>query len=139
MKAATTTADTESRLRGAHGSPLLEAFPAEHWAALRWAEGNGGVLAALRTGGLGLRAHLRGAASTAGACTFSALRFATFTTFGFVLEAFVGEEHLFAGRKDKLRTTFGTLQDLIVEFHEPLPLAQFEQRGWRTLHQRAGR
>jgi len=129
----------EPLLRGAHGSALLEAFPAEDWAALRRTEGNGGVLAALRTGGLGLRAHLRRAASTAGACTFGALGFATLATFRFVFEAFVGEEHLFAGRKDKLRTTFGTLQDLIVEFHEPLPLTQFGQRGRRTLHQRAGR
>src|ERR1700722_13611271 len=121
MKVATTTADTESWLGGAHGAALLEAFPAEDWAALRRTEGNGGVLAALRTGGLGLRAHLCGAAATARACTFSALGFATFATFGFVFEAFVGEEHLFTGRKDKLRTTLGTLQDLIVEFHEPPP------------------
>jgi len=36
---------------------------------------------------------------------------------------------LFAGGEDEFSTTLGTLQDLIVEFHEPLPLAQVEQRG----------
>jgi hypothetical protein len=126
-------------LGGTHGSALLKAFPAKDRAALRGTEGNRSVLSTLRTSSLGLRAHLCGAASTAGACTFSALGFATLATFGFVLETLVGEEHLFSGSKDKLCTTFGTLQDLIVEFHEPLPLAQFGQRGRRTLHQRAGR
>jgi hypothetical protein len=107
-------------LRGTHSAALLEALAAKDRAALGGAEGNGGVLATLGTGGFGFRAHLRGS-STTGADTFSALRLATFATFGFVLEAFVGKEHLFAGSKDKLRTTFGTLQDLIVEFHEPPP------------------
>jgi hypothetical protein len=107
-------------LRGAHGAALLEAFPAKDRATLGGAERNGGVFAALRAGGFGFRAHLRGS-STAWADTFSALGLATFTTFGFVFETFVGKEHLFAGSKDKLRRTFGTLQDLIVEFHEPPP------------------
>jgi hypothetical protein len=109
----------EGRLRGAHGAALLEAFPAKDRAALGGAEGNGGVLAALGTGGFGFRAHLRG--SSTGADTFSAFGLTTFATFGFVFEALVGKEHLFAGSKDKLRRTFGTLQDLIVEFHEPPP------------------
>ena len=70
--------------------------------------------------------------------TFGTLGFASLATFGFVLEALVGEEHLFAGSKDKLSTTFRTLQDLIVEFHEPPPLARVGQGDGRTLHHRAG-
>jgi hypothetical protein len=115
-------------LGGAHGAALLEAFAAEDWAALGRAEGYRRVLTALGAGGFGLGTHLH-SATTVGADAFRALSLATFATFGFVFEALVGEEHLFAGSKDKLRTTFGTLQDLIVEFHEPLPLAQFEQGG----------
>jgi hypothetical protein len=136
------TADTAAPcpyhgLGGAHGAALLEAFAAEDWAALGRAEGYRRVLTALGAGGFGLGTHLR-SATTVGADAFRALSLATFATFGFVFEALVGEEHLFAGSKDKLRTTFGTLQDLIVEFHEPLPLAQFEQGERRTLHHRAG-
>jgi hypothetical protein len=125
-------------LGGAHGAALLKAFTAENWAALGRAEGDSGVLAALGAGGFGLGTHLRSAATTVGADALRALGLATFATFGFVFEALVGEEHLLAGSKDKLRTTFRTLQDLIVEFHEPLPLAQFEQGERRTLHHRAG-
>jgi hypothetical protein len=117
-------------LGSAHGPPLLEALPAEDRAALRWAEGNRGVLTALGTSGLGLGAHLRAAIGAAVADAFGSLGFAAFAAFWFVFEAFVGEKHLFAGGKDKFSAAFGTLQDLIVEFHEPLPLAQVEHRGW---------
>src|SRR3984885_12683892 len=113
------------RLGSAHRAPLLEAFPAKDRAALRRAEGDSGVLAALRTGGFGLRPHLRRAVGPA--ATLSALGFAGFAAFRFVLEALVGEKHLLAGSKYEFSTAFGTLQDLIVEFHEPLPLAQVEQ------------
>ena len=121
------------RLGSAHRAPLLEAFPAKDRAALRRAEGDGGVLAALRTGGFGLRPHLRRAICPA-ATTLGALGFAGFAAFRFVLEALVGEKHLLAGSKYEFSTAFGTLQDLIVEFHEPLPLAQVEQGKGRTLH-----
>src|ERR1700691_5813182 len=114
------------RLGSAHRAPLLEAFPAKDRAALRRAEGDCGVLAALRTGGFGLRPHLRRAVCPA-AATLSALGFAGFAAFRFVLEALVGEKHLLAGSKYEFSAAFGTLQDLIVEFHEPLPLAQVEQ------------
>jgi hypothetical protein len=116
----------------------LEALAAEDWAALRRTEGNRCVLTALGTSGLGLRAHLGAAICAAIADTFGTLGFATFATFRFVFEAFVGEKHLFAGSEHKFGTTFGTLQDLIVEFHEPLPLAQVQQGEGRTLHHRAG-
>jgi hypothetical protein len=126
-------------LGGAHGAALLETLAAKDGTALRRPEGNGGLLAALGTGGLGLRAHLRAAICAAVADTLGALGFATFATFGFVLEALVGKKHLFAGGENKLCATLGTLQDLIVEFHEPLPLAQVEHGDGRTLHHRAGR
>src|ERR1700741_4378716 len=40
-------------------------------------------------------------------------RLPSFASFGFVLEALVGEKHLFAGREHELRTAFRTLQHLI--------------------------
>jgi hypothetical protein len=120
-------------LGGAHGAALLEALAAEDRPTLRWAEGDSGLLAALGTSGFGFGADLR-AAACATRRTLGALGFAGFAAFGFVLEAFIGEKHLFAGGEDKLRTAFGTLQDFIVEFHEPLPLAQVEQGDGRTLH-----
>jgi hypothetical protein len=101
-----------------HGSPLLEALPAEHRSPLRGTEGHCGFLSALRAIRLGFRAHLRTA--PASPTTFGAFRFTAFATLGFVFEAFVGEKHLFAGGKYKLSATLRTLQDLIVVFHEPL-------------------
>ena len=45
------------------------------------------------------------------------LGFAVLAPLGLVLEALVGEKHLFAGRENKLLTAFRTLQYLIVIFH----------------------
>jgi hypothetical protein len=109
------SANALSLLRGTHGSPLLEALPTKNGAPLRWPEGNRSFLAALRTVGSGLGTHLAPASAP-----FCALCLTAFTSFGFVFKSFVGEEHLFTGRENELRTTFGTLQDLIVIFHEPL-------------------
>jgi hypothetical protein len=103
------------RLGRAHGATLLKALPAEHRAALRWPEGNGCFLAALRAVGFRFRPH-----RTAAPAAFGSFRLAGFAALRFVLEAFVGEKHLFAGSKYELRTTLGTLQDFIVIFHEPL-------------------
>jgi hypothetical protein len=63
---------------------------------------------------------------------FGSLGFAALAPLWFVLESFIGEEHLFPGRKYKLSATLRTLQDLIVEFHEPLPLAQVGQGSWAS-------
>src|SRR6267143_1302069 len=49
-----------------------------------------------------------------------ALRFTGLTPLGLVLEALVGEKHLFAAVEHKLRTALRTLQHLVVVFHEPL-------------------
>src|ERR1700675_4483673 len=48
------------------------------------------------------------------------LRLASFAALRFVLEALVGEKHLFAAGEHKLRTALRTLQHLVVVFHEPL-------------------
>jgi hypothetical protein len=103
-------------LRRSQRPSLLEALPAKHRPALSWPEGNCRFFTALGAGGLRFRPHLP---TTAAA--FRALCFAAFTSLRFVLEAFVREKHLFAGRKYKLGAALRTLQDLVMEFHLPLP------------------
>ena len=100
----------------AHRPPLLEAFAAENRAALGRPEGHRRLLTTLRTGRLGFRASGRRPAGALGT-----LRFAGLTTLGLVLEAFVGEEHLFASGEDELGAAIRALQDLIVIFHAQLP------------------
>jgi len=102
------------KLGRSHGAPLLEALPAKHRAPLRRPERNGSFLAALRAIRFRLRPHRTAAPA------FGSLRLAGFATLRFVLETFVGEKHLFAGSKYEFSTTLGTLQHLIVIFHEPL-------------------
>src|SRR5215813_4505529 len=103
-----------ARLCSAHRPTLLEAFAAENRAALRGTEWHRGFFAALRAVGFGFGAHLDGRTT---AHTIYALGFAGLATLGFVLEALVGKEHLFAGSKNKFGATLRTLQDLIVVFH----------------------
>jgi len=106
------------KLRCAYCSPLLEAFPAKHRPPLRGPEGNGGFLPALRAIGLRFRAGLHGVpAASATLCPFC---LASFTSLWFVLESLVGKKHLLAGSEHELRTTFGTLQHLVMVFHEAL-------------------
>jgi hypothetical protein len=108
-------AETRLKLGRAHGAPLLKALAAIHRSSLRRAEWNRRFFSALRAVRFRFRPH-----GTAPAATLGSLRLAGFATLWFVLEAFVGEKHLFAGSKYELGTTLGTLQDLIVIFHEPL-------------------
>jgi hypothetical protein len=103
------------KLGRAHSSPLLEALAAIYRAPLRRPERNGRFLSALRAVGFRFRPH-----RTAAPAAFGSLRLAGFATLWFVLKTFVGEKHLFAGGKYELSTALGTLQDLIVIFHEPL-------------------
>jgi hypothetical protein len=121
-------------LRRAHGAALLKAFAAENGAALRGAEGNSGLFAALRATGFGFRAHGRGGATA----TLGTLGFATFAAFWFVLKAFVGEKHLFPASKYKLGATFRTLQHPIVVFHSRYPpdLTSGKGRGLGEQRQR---
>src|SRR5215469_4738845 len=104
-----------SRLCRAHGPPLLEAFPAKNRPPLGRPEGNGGFLAALRAIGLGLRACRSGVPAA-----FGPFRFAPLAALGFVLKSLVGKKHLLAGSEHELGTAFGTLQHLVVVFHEAL-------------------
>src|SRR5260221_2175556 len=106
-----------SCLRRAHCPPLLKTFPAEYRAALRRPERHGGLFPALRTTGLGFRAHRAAIASR----VFRALGFASLAPLGLILEALVGEEHLFATGKNKLGATLRALQNLVMEFHGSVP------------------
>src|SRR5690348_12949757 len=102
--------------RGAHRSPLLKAFAAVNRATLRRFEGDRGLLPTLRTGRLGF-ASLESVSLT---CTIRALRLAPLAPLGLVLEALVGEKHLFAGGEDELGTTFSALQNPILVLHRLL-------------------
>jgi hypothetical protein len=81
---------------GSHGPALLETFPAVHRSPLGRLEGNRGFLPALRAGGtrFGSLVIPRGRRS-------AALGLARLAPFGLVLEALVGEKHLFAAGEDE--------------------------------------
>jgi hypothetical protein len=57
---------------------------------------------------------------TSSSAALGPFRFASLAALWFVFEAFVGEEHLFAGGKYEFSATLRTLQYPIVVFHEPL-------------------
>jgi len=107
------------RLSRSQRSPLLEALSTKYRASLCRPEGNRRFLSALRAGRLCFRPHLPAVAASTAA--FRSLCFAAFTSLRFVLETFVREKHLFPGRKYELGTALRTLQDLVMEFHLPLP------------------
>jgi hypothetical protein len=69
--------------------------------------------------------------------TFGAPGLARFASLRFVLKTLVGEKHLLAGGKYKFGAALRTLQDPIVIFHEALPLAPREARGWVNLRREA--
>ena len=96
--------------------PLLKTLAAVDWAPLCGLERHRRFFPALRANGLRFYA-LHGRRSSRAGPPLRARRLTRFAAFRLVLEAFVREEHLFAGGKHKLRTAFGALQYLIVEFH----------------------
>jgi len=106
-------------LSSSHRAARLEAFTAKYRAALRWPEGNRGFLPALRAVGSCFGSW--SGTSSAATAAFRPFRLATLAALGFVLETLIGEKHLFAGGKNKLSAALRTLQDLIVEFHDPAP------------------
>jgi hypothetical protein len=91
--------------RRTHRSPLLEAFAAINRAALRRLEGDGCLLPALRTG----RFRFGSLEIVALARGLSAFCFAVLAPLRLILEAFIGEKHLFAGGEDELRIAFRAL------------------------------
>jgi hypothetical protein len=114
--------------RGSGGSPLLEALPTENWPALCGLERDGGFLAAAGTVGPGFHSGTNHGVSRAGRGNPFGL--AGLATFGFVLEVFIVEEQLFAGRKDEVSAAVNTLQNLVLEFHgELLPSAR-DPKPW---------
>jgi hypothetical protein len=86
---------------------------------LRRPEGNCRFLSALRAGRFCFRPHLPAVA--AATTVFGSLRFAAFTSLRFVFETLIREKHLFARRKYKFGAALRTLQDLVMEFHVPVP------------------
>src|SRR5262245_32379895 len=98
--------------------PRLEALFAEDGPALRRAERHGRFLAARRTRRDRLDAFpscdhpLRSA---------RALGLAGLAPLGLVLEVLVGEELLFTGRPDELRTAVDAPEDPVLELHRSLP------------------
>jgi len=110
-------------VRSGRGGGLLlrEAFAAENGAALRGAEGDCGLLAALGTGGAGFDASVVVSVPVAlkarGGEHSHALGLAGFAALGFVLELLVVEEQLFARGKNKLGATVDAGQYLVLKFH----------------------
>src|ERR1700722_540711 len=117
-------------LRCAHRAALLKAFAAEHGPTLSRAKRHRRIFTTLRASGFRFGTHRRTAAAVcAAAHTFGTLGFARLASLGLVLEALIGEKHLLAGSEYELRIAFRALQYLVVEFHEPLPLARAEREG----------
>jgi hypothetical protein len=105
---------------GDGGLLLREAFTAEDGATLGGAEGDGGLLAALRAGGSSFDASVMvaiAAGSGSGGENGHALRLAGFTAFGLVLELFVEEKKLFPGGEDEVSAAVDAGQYLILKFH----------------------
>jgi hypothetical protein len=119
----------EANLRCAHGAPLLETLPAEDRASLRWPERNGGFLPALRAAGFGLCADGRGTSPDG----FGAFGLTSLAALRLVLEALVGEKHLFAGSEHEFGSTLRALQNLVVVFHGSVPLDPRMGEGTRRL------
>src|SRR5258706_9624163 len=103
------------------GFLLREAFAAEHGAALRGAEGDGGLLAALGAGGTSFHASVVVSVFAAprgrGREYRYAFRLAAFAALGFVLELFVVEKQLFPGGEGKLGAAVDAGQYLVLKFH----------------------
>ena len=114
---------------GAESAALLETLAAKNGTSLRGPEGDSGFLSTLGASGLRFRAHL-GSATTASAAPFGAFGFAALAPFRLVLESLVGEEHLFAGSKNKFSAALRTLQNPVVIFHEPLSPCPSQRGGW---------
>src|SRR5262245_34015810 len=119
------------KLGGTHGPALLKALAAKDRTSLRGAERNRRFLAALRAAGLRFRPNRRGTSADG----FSSFGLTGFAAFGFVLEAFVGEKHLFAGSEHKFGTALRAFQNLVVVFHGSVPPWTPNGGNAQTLHE----
>jgi hypothetical protein len=97
----------------------LETFSAEDRAALRGAEGDGGLFSASRAGSLRLDLGVAVGLSGCGGGTEDGDPFglASFATLGFVLELFVVKKKLFPGSENEITSTVDTFQHLVLKFH----------------------
>jgi hypothetical protein len=84
---------------------------------LRRLEGHGGFFAAARAGRARLHLLIPGARRRSRADRGCAFRLAGLTTFGFVLELFIVEEKLFAGRENELSPAIDAFEYSVLEFH----------------------
>jgi hypothetical protein len=113
------------------GPPLLEALPAKNRPALRWLEGNGGLLATGRTVSPSFHSGARpGGHRSQGGVFF---RFADFTAFGLVPELLVVKEELFSGCEDEVSAAVNTLQNFVLEFHGKVLPSVRDPKPWRGL------
>jgi len=98
---------------------LRKTFATEDGAALRGAERNCGLLAALGAGGPGLDLAIAVVAwrRRTGSEHGNALGLAGLAALGLVLELLVVEEKLFPGGEDKVCAAIDALQHLVLKFH----------------------
>ena len=99
---------------GANGPPLLKTFAAIDGTSLGGPKRDRGFFSALRADCL--RFYSLNATRTR-FCALGPICFAGLAPFGLILEAFVREKHLLAGSENKLGSTIGALQDLVMVFH----------------------
>jgi hypothetical protein len=104
--------------RRPHCPPLLKALAAVNWTTLCRLERDRGLFSALRTSRLRF-GSLKTIALARSYC-IRAFRFAGFASLGLVLEALVGEEHLFAGCEHKFRAALRALQNPVLVLHVTL-------------------
>jgi hypothetical protein len=105
--------------RSGRGSAGLKTFSAEYGAALRGAEGDGGLFSASRAGGLSLDLGVAVGLSGSGgrAEDRDPLGLAGFAALGLVLELFIVKEQLFPGSENEITSTVDTFQHLVLKFH----------------------
>ena len=107
------------RSGSSRGLFLREAFAAEDGTALRGAEGDGRLLAALGAGGSSFHASVvvSVARRGRGGKNRDAFGLAGFAALGLVLELFVVKKQLFPGGENKLRTAVDACEYLVLKFH----------------------
>jgi hypothetical protein len=111
-----------------HDALLLEALATEYRSSLGRLERHSGLLAAIRAGGAGFRAHRR---SPGGA-----LRFAKLASLRIIPELLVVKEKLLTGGEYEFIPAIDTLENLIYELHLafPSPAAEKPQPPAQSFH-----